>query len=257
MRKQRSCDWSKLAMIIDEKKEITLDSLVGIHYLTAVEMTQTKILPYNEEWEDVDSISFEIDGNIFTAVEDPHDGYRSCMKNLILDTARRIANKFSPVKVMVIKKRDGVYHANNALEFIDVLNGKTILEVGTEDSDDYYPSFVARFTPEDVSINGKPYQQLSEKIGRLKWQPIETAPQDGTIFFGINKKCTDNDILKGETEGWLTTPKYPFLCKWVDKTEEDIGCFVEVDVYGHDGNCGTCPDYWMPLPTPPEEMDDE
>lgn len=135
-----------------EKEEITLDSLVGLHSLTAVEMTQTKILKYDDEWEDVDSISFRLDGKTFTAVENPSDGYRSCMKNLILDKGRRIANKFSPVKVMAIKKRSG-YHDHDTIEFIDVLNGKTILEVGTDNSDDYYPSFVARFTPENMAIN--------------------------------------------------------------------------------------------------------
>ena len=136
-----------------EKEEITLDSLVGFHRLTGVEMTQTKVCKYDDEWEEVDSISFRLDGKIYTAVEDPSDGYRSCMKHLVLDKGRRIANRFAAVQVLAIKKRSSVYHDNDTLEFIDVLNGKTILEVGTDNSDDYYPTFVARFSPENMAIN--------------------------------------------------------------------------------------------------------
>lgn len=132
--------------------EITLDSLVGLHSLTGVEMTQTKVQKYDGEWEDVDSITFRLDGKTYTAVEDPSDGYRSCMKNIILEKKQRIANKFQAVKVMAIKKR-GNYHEHETLEFIDVINGKTILEVGTDNFDDYYPTFVARFIPQNMEIN--------------------------------------------------------------------------------------------------------
>jgi hypothetical protein len=54
-----------------------------------------------------------------------------------------VANTFPAVRVLARMGSDGHYGTCDILQLIDVANGMIILEVGTENSDDYYPSFVA------------------------------------------------------------------------------------------------------------------
>lgn len=44
---------------------------------------------------------------------------------------------------------------DDVLELLDVANGKLILEVGTSNVDDYYPGFVATWTPENMAVNSE------------------------------------------------------------------------------------------------------
>ena len=46
------------------------------------------------------------------------------------------------------------------LELLDCKTGKTVLEVGTENTDDYYPCFVANWSPENMACN----QSANEKL---------------------------------------------------------------------------------------------
>jgi len=61
-------------------------------------------------------------------------------------------NVFKRVKVLAI-----LHAGENAdiLELKDIETGKIVLEVGTDRSDDYYPSFVAYFMPENMVLNQK------------------------------------------------------------------------------------------------------
>lgn len=69
----------------------------------------------------------------------------------------------------------------------------------------------------------------------LNWQPIETAPKDGTKILVINNRGNQAVVLWGgiSAEGWVpmfsdATPN-PFL----------------------NGGCGSVCTHWMPLPKPP------
>jgi len=130
-----------------------LKDLVGLHKLSGVDMSNEKI---KEEWgdsfEDCQVINFILDKKTYTAIEDPSDGYRSSMRE-IKESKVIIKNKFVPVKVMGVMRRKESYHENDIIDFYDVKTGKLVLSVGTDNSDDYYPSFVAEFTPESMAIN--------------------------------------------------------------------------------------------------------
>lgn len=69
-----------------------------------------------------------------------------------LTVGGEISNSFPAVRVLARKKPDGDY-VNDVLEFVDVETGKIILEVGTDNTDDYYPCFVGYFSPENMSSN--------------------------------------------------------------------------------------------------------
>lgn len=135
-----------------EAVEVTLDSLCGEHVLDAVDYTNEKIKKWGDELEDASGIRFRLDGVVYTAVEDPSDGYRSSMNNLFVDRDT-MTNVFPPIRVLAMKKPDGKYDSNDTLQLVDVVTGKIVLEVGTDNSDDYYPSFVGAFWPEHMATN--------------------------------------------------------------------------------------------------------
>lgn len=65
-----------------------------------------------------------------------------------------VANRFPPVRVVGVYKRDGDWGgACDILQLVDVVTGQVVLEVGTDNTDDYYPSFVADFRPQAMAVN--------------------------------------------------------------------------------------------------------
>lgn len=117
---------------------MTLKDLVGSHELTGCDM---------ETVGDATAICFALDGVIYRAQEDPGDGYRSYLGEFDVTTTP-LKNTFTAVKVVGKLSGD-----EEILELIDAENGKTVLEVGTSNADDYYPSFVGNFTPENMAVN--------------------------------------------------------------------------------------------------------
>jgi len=136
---------------------IELKDLVGEHLLTGVDFETTRV----EEWEgsnsfqDAQCVNFTLDGITYTAIEDPEDGYRSAMRELKV-SAVPTTNTFAPVRVLGQMKPDEGLQANDVLELLDCETGKTVLEIGTENTNVYYPCFVASFTPEAMACNQKP-----------------------------------------------------------------------------------------------------
>jgi len=103
--------------------------------------------------ENAEYVIFILDGVAYQAVEDPDDGYRSYCKDIEIVDAATIKNKFEPIEVICKMTEDGQYQKNDVLEIYDGITGGIILEIGTENTNDYYPYFVFRFTPENMSLN--------------------------------------------------------------------------------------------------------
>lgn len=63
-------------------------------------------------------------------------------------------NPFSGVKVLAHYRTSNRYNqSSEIMDFIDTSTGQVVLSIGTDYSDDYYPSFVANFNPAAMSIN--------------------------------------------------------------------------------------------------------
>ena len=122
-----------------------LKDLVGLHMLDAVDF-ETVL------HEDSQTCRFRIDGVVWAAIEDPEDGYRSSMRELVRVGDAEMKNTFPAVQVM------GVYRGIGAdiLTFVNTSAGLQVLEIGTENTDDYYPSFVADFQPQNMPVNADP-----------------------------------------------------------------------------------------------------
>lgn len=95
---------------------------------------------------------FTLDGVTYKAIEDPSDGYRSYCKDLEISDKKPFYT-FPAVKVFCCMKDNDRYQNNNVLVMKDFLNGKSILEVGTENFDDYYPYCHFQYSPENMTIN--------------------------------------------------------------------------------------------------------
>ena len=135
------------------KQTVELKDLVGPHKLSGVDMAhESMVSEYNNTY-DGNVIRFVLDGKTYTACEDDNDGYRSAMRDIFV-TEEKVSNTFNPVQVLVVyREHDCNYRKDDIIDFYDTKNGKRILSVGTEDTDDYYPSFVSNWTPENLSVN--------------------------------------------------------------------------------------------------------
>jgi hypothetical protein len=133
---------------------VELKDLVGEHVLDAVDFSNEQVRTWGDNFEDAQVIRFRLDGICYIATEDPDDGYRSSMQDIVIAEVASMANTFPPVRVVCRHRTEGRYsNEDDILEFIDMETGKVVLEVGTDNSDDYYPSFVACFKPENMHIN--------------------------------------------------------------------------------------------------------
>ena len=124
-----------------------LKDLVGEHLLDAVDFSNEQVKGWGSEFENAQVMRFRLDGIVYTVTEDPSDGYRSSMREITAGDGE-MTNIFSPIPVLGWHRAINKYgESENILELIDVLSGKVVVEVGTEDYDDFYPIFVANFQP--------------------------------------------------------------------------------------------------------------
>lgn len=134
-----------------EKRYMELKELIGLHTLTGVTNENKKLQSAWDEDEtyDAQAFTFILDGVIYTAIEDNNDGYRSAMDELKVNEFV-CNNIFEPIQVLGIYiDKSGGYDEADLLHLYG-MNGKLLLEVGTSNSDDYYPSFVSSWHPDNI-----------------------------------------------------------------------------------------------------------
>ena len=136
----------------EEDREITLKSLAGSHIFTGVERGFLKVNKQFSWDQDKNTIRFEIDGQVYEAVENPSDGYRSYMDKLVISN-KQVRNKIPEAQVVCVYKDKDGYDDCDLLDFIDCRNGKVFLTIGTKHVHDYYPVCVFEYNPENLSIN--------------------------------------------------------------------------------------------------------
>ena len=133
---------------MSDKNEVTLESLVGVRMLDGVDFETIKG-DKESYYEDSQAIRFRLDGVIYMAIENPDDGYRSSLGTLFISDTPMV-NTFAPVRVTLRMKGSSDYQVDEILEGITE-SGETVLEVGTANTDDYYPYFVAYFNPKAIT----------------------------------------------------------------------------------------------------------
>lgn len=137
-----------------------LGLLSGVSYCTS----QNKGVYSNME---AQQIFLFIDGVMYVVQEDPNDGYRSCMKDRILVADTMPINIWLPPEPVIgrhIAKYSDRYARTGTKEWyscdrcdvMELWSTKTnlcVVEFGTDYSEDYYPSFVSAFHPQNLSHN--------------------------------------------------------------------------------------------------------
>ena len=97
-----------------------------------------------------------IDNVVYAFENDPDDGWRSYGKIYIPEkiSVHDIKNRFLAQDVIIMQQH--IEHTVENKDFysiIDVVSGKTILEIGTDYTDSYYPLAICHYYPENMAIN--------------------------------------------------------------------------------------------------------
>lgn len=131
------------------KDRIDLESLVGPHIITGCECDTTQVLEWGERYVSAGCLRFIMDGQIYEAIENPDDGYRSSLEGLhIADDGVTVANVFDPIEVLGVYRDRGKYGGtDDVLELRRVTDGSILIEIGTADINDYYPGCVMAYNP--------------------------------------------------------------------------------------------------------------
>lgn len=142
--------------------------MVGINNLdtAAVSITMN-----NHTGSEVNAVAWGMNDNTYIAMEDESDGYRSHLKKIEvhegqtthLDGASRINRA---VTIKYITADDRYTGELDMIEIVDIENPKHIwLDLGTSNTDDYYPSFVWNW---NAMIKTKEEKQTILKDGYSK-----------------------------------------------------------------------------------------
>ena len=126
-----------------------LSDLVGEHLMEAVPRLDLRH-PFDP---DATGAAFTLSENTYLVFEDPNDGYRSAAAPLLgfAGSAYQLGGEYRteylrpPLKVVCTMEGEG----GEVLTMRDE-RGQIVFEVGTDNSDDYYPSYIARWSPPGV-----------------------------------------------------------------------------------------------------------
>ena len=135
----------------------------GKHFLSGVGHATIKC--DNIYSDDVDVDLFCIDGITYGAFIDPDDGYRSYGSiQEVKEHKCQYTFPPQPVNIQNVNINEEVYCEDNFgewyeyiskdfLRMTDAVNGKEVLEIGTDYSENYYPCAIFHYTPENLEIN--------------------------------------------------------------------------------------------------------
>lgn len=131
-----------------------LKDLVGEHEFTLVPKLDVRH-PISV---DANGAMFGLDDTIYLIFEDENDGYRSSAGPLLSfkGSAYQLGGSYHEYlkeRVLCEHETQGEYGENDVLRVISIATGRVIFRVGTTNVDDYYPSFVAEWQPENLSAN--------------------------------------------------------------------------------------------------------
>lgn len=146
-----------------------LQDLCGEHFLSGVDRSEIKNDDSCSDKEFWDCFNFILDGTTYSAIEDPDDGYRSCCREIMVSSAN-VKHTFSPCRVVCFMRPDSDGETNEIMDIFDYYTNGILLSVGTANTSDYYPYFVAEWHPENMVENAKLRQIPREEPERQEPQ---------------------------------------------------------------------------------------
>lgn len=182
-----------------------LTDLIGKRRLDAVDFEIEKVHEWGDRYVDASVCRFRLDGVVYVAIEDPSDGYRSSMRDLFIPNDKTVKNVFPAIEVVGKHRTVGSYSGkDDVLELIDAVTGKVVLEVGTDNIDDYYPGFVASFHPENMATNADIVAEEAAAKEAAMWTPWSggECPVDESVLVQIRADF-DPDEEPVPASNWL------------------------------------------------------
>jgi hypothetical protein len=106
-----------------------------------------------DEYEyDQNGYLFRLNGRNYAIWENPDDGYRSYCE--MEETDQPCSNTFPPQEVFVeLYDCECNYERNQGIMIRNIDDASLILKLGTDNYDDYYPTAVMEWHPENLPIN--------------------------------------------------------------------------------------------------------
>ena len=112
-----------------------------------------KMIGTTQKFYGVDGCKFKLGEFVFEAVENPQDGYRSSLKEIVPSKGKFQKTLLATVKITEISKKE------RGRDFIGYAltdrSGHVWLVIGTDEEDCYYPMFEFEYTPKRTK--GKTY----------------------------------------------------------------------------------------------------
>lgn len=87
---------------------------------------------------------FKLGDQVWEAIEDEDDGYRSHLGTIEQKQSDAIFFQ-TPLATIVVQTRDS--NTEDGFKLVDTADGHVWLQVGTDNTDDYYPYFIFEYTP--------------------------------------------------------------------------------------------------------------
>ena len=174
---------------------VTLDDLVGMRNLTAM-WRGVETVEWCGENQDVQCVLLRFDGLVYRFIEDPNDGYRSMLREVVVLSEATVLPPGTAVFEMVVecrKRPNGEYGTNDVHYAVNEQTGLVVLEIGTTNTDDYYPSFVFSWTPAGYTpdwlepIDPDPPQEI---VHSNRSMAVSTPKRVGTGYRGSRKQNT-------------------------------------------------------------------
>lgn len=133
-----------------------LEALCGLHWLDA----RGEIIGTKKEWDDDAPrvVVLRLDGILCWFQENPSDGYRSSLSHVRIAEPGDLpsgALAAFPKRLVSCQVRkqpvdpwpDSYPRFDHVLMGTDEATGTLLFEIGTENTDDYYPSFISHWSP--------------------------------------------------------------------------------------------------------------
>lgn len=125
----------------------------GKYLLSGVDEYQTT----NDFYENINGVVLILNGEKYIMAEDQSDGYRS-YGILVKDENVECLNTFPPQEIVIESKVTKITEhfdsiSNEMMTIKNPFTNEIIIELGTENMDDYYPMGVFHYHPENLPIN--------------------------------------------------------------------------------------------------------
>jgi hypothetical protein len=124
---------------------VSLADLVGQHVL----VTAPNLMVRHPFDPDASGVAFTLDDKSYLAFEDPNDNYRSSLGVLFCFAGDlyQLGGFYPEYVRLPVLASMSAKPGDDILELRDQATGQVVFRIGTANTDDYYPYYVASWTP--------------------------------------------------------------------------------------------------------------